>query len=58
MAEKGRPKAAEEKSVQINLRFTETEKEAIDQAAENDERTVSAWARLVIIRELRNLQLI
>ena len=49
----GRPRVENEKSVQVNLRFTEDEKAALDRAAEADDRSVSAWIRLLVIKALK-----
>ena len=40
----------------IPIKFTKSEKESIIYAAEEDNRTVSSWCRLIILEKLNELR--
>lgn len=54
MTENSDKKAA--RDVPLGVRVSSAEKAAYEQAAEEDDRTLSAWVRVVLNRELERLK--
>ena len=58
--ERGRPEIPEKerRNVQVNARLTDTEYDALLEASEATDRTISSYVRLLILKDLKDKKLL